>query len=893
MATLREWIVRASGALGRRRGDADLEEELRSHAELAAGASRNARGIAHAMDALRDQRGLPWLDDFVRDFRHALRLLRSDPVFTAVAIVSLALGIGATSAIFSLADILVLRPLPIPSPGAVMTVTAEGSEEEIGGFVSYPNYRDVREQAQSFDGLLAYKISTLAFARVPNAAREMRMGMLVSDNFFDALGVAPLHGRSFSRDETAVPGRDAVVVLSDDFWKSAFGANPSTLGSVIWLNGIDFHVIGIAPASFTGPEPPLRPAFYVPTAMASRLDQKRANVLENRGARAFHVKGRLRSGVSRRTAQAELTTIWDALARQYPDSNAHRTIAVRTELEQRIRSDPWDAITVGLLGGLAALVLIIACANVANLMLSRVRTRSREMAIRLALGVSRARLFRQLLTEGLLLSLLGGAAGLGVAYAGIRFLQTIPAGDQIVIAPQLDERVVIFTLLAAMATAAVFAIAPARQSVRTNLVPALKTSEVTETKGPRTIGRHVLVVAQVAAAMVVLLATGMMLDGFRKALVLDPGFRIDHLMMMSLDPSLVRYMPQQTRAFYRELVDRARALPGVRSVALTSAVPFSVAEQEADEIVPEGYQLPRRQASESTFAAVVDERYFDTMQVKVIRGRPFSEADTTASRAVAIVNEQFANRYWPNQDPIGKRIRLPNKRDAGSASPSGERSSPPGEWLEVVGVTRTGKYLWIAEAPMPFLYLPFAQQDRARMSLLVESTSADASGLASPLRELVASIDVTQPIANAQTFAQLYRQRAVAVPTIIMQTVGAIGVLGLTLALIGVYGLVAYSVTRRTREIGIRMAIGAAKSDVLAMVIRQGLILSVSGIAVGGVASVVVARALSAALVGIGRPSPITYVIVPVLLAGMTTAATYFPARRASLVDPLVALRYE
>jgi len=886
MATLRESIVRAFGALGRRRGDADLEEELRSHVELATGASRNARGVAHAMDALRDQRGLPWLDDFVRDFRHALRLLRSDPVFTAVAVVSLALGIGATSAIFSLADILILRPLPIPNPGAVMTVTAEGSEEDIGGFVSYPNYRDLREQARSFDGLLAYNISTLAFARAPNAAREMRMGMLVSDNFFDALGVAPPRGRSFARDETAVPGRDAVVVLSDDFWRSAFGANPSTLGSVIWLNGIDFHVIGIAPASFTGPEPPLRPAFYVPTAMASRLDQKRANVLENRGARAFHVKGRLRSGVSRRTAQAELTTTWDSLARQYPDSNAHRTIAVRTELEQRIRSDPWDAITVGLMGGLAALLLIIACANVANLMLSRVRNRSREMAIRLALGVSRPRLVRQLLTEGLLLSLLGGAAGLGVAYAGIRFLQTIPAGDQIAIAPQLDERVVIFTLLAAMATAAVFAIAPARQSVRTNLVPALKTSEVSETKGPRTIGRNVLVVAQVAAAMVVLLAAGMMLDGFRKALVLDPGFRIDHLMMMSLDPSLVRYTPQQTRTFYGELVDRARALPGVRSVALTSAVPFSVAEQEVDEIVPEGYQLPRGQASESTFTAVVDERYFDTMQVKVVRGRPFTDADTAASRAVAIVNEQFANRYWPNQDPIGKRIRLPNKRQPGSASLSGER-------LEIVGVTRTGKYLWIAEAPMPFLYLPFAQQDRTRMSLLVESTSADASGLAAPLRELVASIDVAQPIANAQTFAQLYRQRAVAVPTIIMQTVGTIGVLGLTLALIGVYGLVAYSVTRRTREIGIRMAIGAAKSDVLAMVLRQGLILSVSGIAVGGVASVVVARALSAALVGIGRPNPITYIIVPLLLAGMTTAASYFPARRASLVDPLVALRYE
>jgi putative ABC transport system permease protein len=893
MTTRREWIRRLWSTLRPARSDRDLEGELRLHVQLAAedrrrrGASREsaahtaaieAGGIAHAMEALRDQRGLPRLDDLLRDVRHACRLLRRSPLFAAVAVASLALGVGANSAMFSLADELILRPLPVRDPGAIVTVSAAALDQGSGGRLSYPNYRDLRRTSQSFDGLVAEDVTAASFARSRDAVRDMRIGMLVSENFFDVLGVSAALGRTFTAGEGRVPGRDAVVVLSHDFWKDALGADPSVLDAVVWMNGIDFRVIGVAPASFTGVEPPLRPAFYVPAVMAQRLGASAENMLERRDARTFSIKGRLRHGVSIARARAELTTIWLSLAQQYPDANRYRAIAVRTELDERLRDDPWDTVTIAILMALAAIVLAIASANVANLMLGRGRARSREMAVRLALGVSRPRLLRQLLTESLVLALMGLGLGLAVAYGGIRFLQTLPTGRQVVIAPQLDRRVLVFSLLVAAVSAVLCGIAPARQSLNTDVAPGLRSGELTGKPRRRAVGPTLLVIAQIALSMVLLVATGMLLDGFQKALTLDPGFRTDHLIMLSSDTSVVRYTPAQTHAFYRDLVRRARALPGVASAALTSSVPFKVGDWRSEAVVPEGYEFPHGEDRATTSAAIVDERYFDTMQIKVVRGRGFTADDNRGSRGVAVVNEKFAETYWPHANPVGKRLRL---------------ADTAGAWLDVVGVTTTGKYTWIAEAPMPFLYLPFAQHEQPDMSLLVETRQADAAGLATPLREIVRSLDVNQPVFDVQTFAGLYHERAIAVPLMIMQVVGTMGLLGLSLALVGLYALVAYSVARRTREIGVRMAIGAGKSDVLRMVLRQGLTLALAGIAVGGVASVAFARLLTAALVGVGTPSPATYVAVPVLLVGLTIGASYFPARRASRLDPLIALRDE
>jgi predicted permease len=815
-----------------------------------------------------------------QEIRHALRMLARSPGFTAVAALSLAIGIGANSAMFSVVDAELLRPLPVPDAGAVVTISAAGLDDH-GSGVSYPNYRDLREASQSFEGLVAYQRSTLVtFARSRRDVRAMHRGMLVSDNFFATLGVQSALGRTFTPQEGRVPGRDAVVVLGYDFWKNALAGDSSIVNSVVWINGIDFTVVGVAQASFTGMDESI-PAFFLPVMMAERLSTSGGNPLEDRGAPTFAVKGRLKSGVSRQQAQTELATMWNALEQQYPDANRGRTIAVRSQLAERIREEgPATTVVLAMVMALVAIVLVIACANVASLMLGRGRARAREMAVRLALGVSRGRLLRQLLIESLVLALIACALGLGFAYGGLELLKTIPAPTDLrpVVTPQLDYRVLLVSLVAAMVSAVLFGLVPAWQSVKTQLVPALKSAELGQTTRQRTVGRNVLVVAQVALSMVLLVSTGVMLDGFRKVLVLDPGFRTDHLMTMLLDTSTARYTPSQTSDFYRNLVERARALPGVASVALTSWV---VLDRGGDitSVIPEGYQLPRGREAEGVFSAIVDEHYFDTMKADLSRGRAFTADDRDGSRGVAIVNEEFAKRYWPNQDPIGKRIRLNNSQ---------------GPFLEVVGLTTTGKYLFVAEPPRPFLYLPFAQQERTAMSLLVETTSADATPLASPLRDVVRDLDVNQPVVSLRTFSSFYEQRAIRIPLRILQIIGVMGLIGLTLALIGLYGLVSFTVARRTREIGLRMAIGAARSDVLKMVLRQGLTLSAAGIVVGGVASVAVARLLAAGMVGLGvAPSSVTFVVVPIVLMTLTVAASLIPAHRASTVDPLRALRYE
>ena len=412
------------------------------------------------------------------------------------------------------------------------------------------------------------------------------------------------------------------------------------------------------------------------------------------------------------------------------------------------------------LATLAAVVLLIACANVGSLLLGRARARSAEMAIRLAIGVSRGRLLQQLLIESLLLAFIGSALGLVFAYRAIRFFQTIqlPTDLPIVIAPYLDRRVLLVSVLAGVASALLFGLAPAWQSLKTQLVTALKSAAPSHSR-TRTLGRNALVVTQVALSMVLLIATGMLLDGFRKLLVMNPGFRTDQLLMLSLDTSIVRYTPGQTSDFYRTLVSRARELPGVVSVSLTSSIPldppFSVKA-----VIPDGYQFARGQETVSVFFAVISEHYFATMKTGLARGRAFTTGDTMNSRRVAIVNEEFAKLYWPDQDPMTKRVRL---------------SDSNGAWLDIVGVVKTGKYLFIGEPPTPFLFLPFSQNERPAMSLLVETTIHDAAPLAAPLRNLVRTLDESQPVFNARTFSSFYQQRAIGVPLLILRIVGTMG----------------------------------------------------------------------------------------------------------------------
>ena len=811
-----------------------------------------------------------------QEIQQSLRFIARNPGFSAVAILSLALGIGANAAVFSLADVLLLRPLPVMDPGRVVTIATFAVGDRFASGVSYPKYRQLRAQSRSFDGLIAFRTSTFSFTKSRADVAQARTGMMVSENFFSVLGVQPMLGRGFLPEEGQASGRNAVVVVDYGTWNDQFDRSTSIVGSNVRINGIDFTIVGVTPESFTSIEERMRPAFYVPSAMSQRLSAISADPLEDNRDHSWLVKGRLKTGISQTAAQAELTTMWQDMERRSPELDRSRQIAVQSELQARAAGRP-DAILTPLLMVLAGLVLMIACANVANLLLGRARTRSREIALRLALGVTRLRLFRHLLIESLLLSLVAAVVGLFFAYAGIRFFLTFdPVSDlSVTSSPEIDRRVLGVCLLTAVASTLFFGLAPAWQSAKTGLASTLKSGSTSDGAHPRTIGRNVLVVSQIALAMVLLVATGMLVDAFRKTLVLSPGFRTDHLVMMEFDTSLARYDSAQSAEFYRTLVRRAQELPGVRSVTLTSSAPLGFFGMR--DVISEGYQLPRGQETLQVMAAVVDEHYFATTRTDMLQGRAFTAADDEKSRRVAIVNEEFAKRYWPGENAMGKRLRL-NGKD--------------GVWADVVGIARTGKYIFIAEPPTALVYLPFAQNQDARMILFAES-DGDPASLIDPLRGLVHSLDIDQPVYNVQSFSSFYEQRAVRIPLKILRTVAAMGLTGIALALVGIYALVSYTVARRTRDIGLRMAIGADRLSVLKMILGQGLVLSTLGITIGGLISVGVARLLAAGLTGLGAPSPATFVVAPVAVLIAAMVACYVPARRASLVDPIAALRYE
>jgi macrolide transport system ATP-binding/permease protein len=820
------------------------------------------------------------MDTFIQDISYSIRSLFKSPGFTIIAVLSLALGIGANSAIFSLADALLLRPLAVHQPGSLVAVSTDpGGESDTMGGVSYADYRDFRDKAHSFDGLTAFSLSRVSLAKSANDSPHLRGALMVSDNFFQVLGVEPGMGRGFLPAEGAVSGRSPVAVVAYDFWRAEFSSDRSILGRTMRINGIDFNIVGVAPASFPGVDQYVRPHLYIPAAMSQRLNASAEDPTEDRKDHQFDVRGRLKSGVTREQAQAELATIWKGLQPLHSVSDQQRVVRLRTELQARVVQDPPDAYLITLLLALVGVVLIIACANVANLLLGRARGRSREIAVRLALGATRWRLVRQLLTESMLLALVGAIVGVGFAYEGIRFFQTIqiPTDLPISISPQLDGRVLLFSLLCSVASAIVFGLAPALQSSKPALIPALKSAESGQMSvGRRLVGRNALVIGQVAMSMILLIAAGMLMDGFRHALVLDPGFRTDHILTMQFDTSLVRYTPTQSHDFFRTLADKVREVPGVRGLTFASTVPLSPAT-DIENVAPEGHQFPKGQSAARILTSVVDENYFEVMHTPIVRGRSFMVTDKEGAPGVAIINEEFAKTYWPGQDAIGKRVRLDNKKN---------------EWIQIVGITSTGKYLFTGEPPTPFLYLPFAQKPRKDMYLLTNS-SGDPAALVAPLRALVHTLDPDQPVFNVRTMEDFYQVRAISVLRIIVEIVATMGAVGLALALIGLYGLIAFSVSRRTREIGIRMAIGAHRSDVLRMVLRQGLTLAVAGIGIGGAISVAVSRALTAGLVGLGHPNAATYVIVPVTLLVVALASCYLPAFRASRVDPIVALRYE
>jgi predicted permease len=854
----------------RRRQEHDMREELDALSAIAG--NKELGNLTLATENARATWGWTWLGGVAADFRYAARSLRGQKGFLAVAVLSLALAIGANSAVFSFADAALLRPLPVPDASGVFDVTFTTPDNPFEG-MSFPDYRNFRTQSRSFSGLVAYRLTQVAAATEAAAPARIRIASMVSDNFFPALRVAPAEGRTFLANEADQP----VAMITTDFG-SQYGGDQPAVRSTLHLNGIAFRIVGIVPKWFTGLDRFTLPTIYIPLGMSQRLDATAKDPLEDRARHNLNVKGRLNAGASPESAQAEMATLGAALERAYPASDRNRRASVTTELKRRLSNSGLIVPATKMLMGLVGLVLLIACSNLANLLLARSRARSREIAIRLSIGAGRLRLIRQLMTESLLVALLGGAVGLIFAYGGIQLLGTIsvPSDPPAVLGVQLDWRIVEFSFLAALASCLIFGLAPAWQSVRLNFVSALKDGGHGGSGTLRTIGRDILVAGQIALAMVVLIAAGLFLAGFQRMVLATPEFRVDHVITMDTGPAMIHYTPEQTRAFYRQLVDRARTLPGVADVAMTECLPLAPS-QTTITVVPEGYQFPAGREKTVEFGSAVDAGYFRTMRVRIERGRDFNEADRADTRRVAIVNRQFAKTYWPNQDPIGKRVRL---------------NTPDGPEAEVVGVAQTGHYLIVNEPPSPYVYVPYEQNPRTHMTLIVQ-TVGDPSALAPPMRDLVRSIDANVPVFNLRTVATLYESRATGTWLEFFQMVGTMGCIGLTLATVGLYGLVAYSVSRRVKEFGIRVALGARRSDVVWMVERRGLMLAAIGIALGGVLTKLAVPLLSSGFVGLGGSPSAAYLIVPLLLLAVSAVASYVPARRAAGLDPLHALRDE
>jgi predicted permease len=818
-----------------------------------------------------------------QDLAYALRTLKKTPGFTAVAVVSMALGIGANSAIFSFANGILLRPLPVPNPSQVIVVQSHLRGESLGGVfqyseVSYPDFVDLRNRSRSFAGLAASEYTPFGFTVEKDALPQMKFGVMVSGDFFRVLHVRPVLGRGFRADEDRVAGRDAVAVLGYDLWKTEFAANPDVIGRTIYLNGIAFTVVGVAPESFTGPHPMIRGSMYVPLAMAPRLaGESRPNPLERRGDRVMFVHGRLNPGVTTAQAAAEASVISQQLAQAYPETNRTCSLVTGTDLQSRFRQNPADTMLLLVLLGMAGVVLLIACANVMNLMLSRGRARSREIAVRLAIGAGRGRLIRQFLTESLVIALLGGVFGLVVAEAGADVFSQfrIPGDIPIVVDFRLDPLVLLLTVLASMASAFLFGLVPALQSTRPDLVPALKSGTMGGGRRRQFLGRNVLVIAQVAGSLLLLILATQAYRGASIVLSSPAGFRTDHLLTASFDPSLARYTPAQTQDFYERLLERARALTGVKAAALMEAVPLLPFGSQ-NRILPEGVQLPPGTEAVKVMSNTVSVDYFDVVDIPVVAGRGFAVTDRAGSPRVAIVNELFARKYYPNQGAVGKRFRLDS---AGAPA------------IEIVGVARQSKYMFPVEPPLDYIYLPLAQRPQTAMTLMLY-TAVPPADLAGPLRALVRSLDAGQPVIGIRTMDEIFTQRARTTIDILIETIAGMGVLGLILALVGLYGLMAYSVGLRQREIGIRMAIGADQLGVVKMVLKQGMTLAGMGVGIGLLLWLLASRPVMA----IVEARSFSWSLLALVAAGLLVVAAvgaYIPARRASLVDPNTVLRQE
>jgi predicted permease len=827
------------------------------------------------------------MQTLMQDLKFALRMMRKAPGFTIVAVLALGLGIGVNTAILSTVNGFILRPLPVEKPDELAAVYwGKKSDPQVWNDFSYPNYVDVRNQNRSFSGLAAWSMISAGISASASrdagagSQAEVVWGETVSGNYFDVMGVKPILGRGFLPAEDRTQNTHPVVVLSHKLWQRRFNADGAIVGKTMYMNGTPFTIIGVMPESFLGSKFVLRLAFWVPLMMRSKFGEG-MDWETNRDSTSLFLYGRLKSGVTLTQAEVDLNLIADGLARQYP-GNADTKIQVTTEMDGRYN----DATKIFKLGGLlalcvAGLVLLVACANVANLMLARAAARAKEIGIRLAIGAGRGRIVRQLLTESVLLALLGGVLGWVLAYAGTVVVSASvpPFPFEIVLEVAPDAYVLKWMLGVSLLTGVIFGLAPALLASRPDLVAVIKGDAASQTSGKRRWNlRGVLVVAQVTISIIVLICAGLFLRSMNRALQLDPGFRTENLATMMLDPSLLAYDEAAGKRFYAELVRRIETQPGVRAVSLVSFLPLGDSGNGRGPIVKEGEADPPPNQGISSSCSFVAPKYFETVRTPLVLGRDFTERDTADAPPVVIVNQEFARKFYGSeQNALGKRFRF-------------WQGTP---LMEIIGIAKDGYYRNLYEDRQTYMFLPQYQSYRSQMTLLISANSAgNLKTVAENVRREIGQMDARIPVFGV-TMAEDNLSFAYWGPRLAAGMATTFGVLALLLATMGLYSVMTYAVSQRTREIGIRMALGAGVRDVLRLIVSQGMRMVLIGMVLGLVGAFALTRVVASLLLGVGATDPLTFVGVAILLVAIALFACWVPARRATKVDPMVALRQE
>lgn len=801
------------------------------------------------------------------DFRHAFRVLAKSPGFTFVAVLTLALGIGANAAIFSVVNGVLLQGVPYPHADRLVFLS-EHTEQVPDMSISYPNLQDWEQQNTVFDPLGA--LQPTGFVLTGAGRPEQLKGMNASAGFLPALGVRPILGRLFGKKDDR-PGAARVALLSYSLWQRRFGGDPGVVSRALTLDGRSYTVIGVLPASYR---------FIVPADVYTPLGLN-ADQMQRRGSHpGIYAIARLKAGVSLAQARTEMNAIMARLAKEYPATNAGDTPVVMP-LRQAYYSNLGGLPTaLWVLLAAVGFVLLIACANVANLLLARGAGRERELAVRVALGAGRARLARQMLTESMLLAIVGGGAGLVLGAAGTSALAAmIPSELRASVNIAVDWRVLLFLLAITVLTGVIFGLAPAVHASRTDVNESLKEGGRSATAGAgRERYRKLLVVSEFALGLVLVVASALMVQSFYRLLDVNPGFRVDNVLTSQVILPEKKYgKPEQINGFYRDVLSRIRALPGVEAAGAITPLPLTGNGWQTDFYV-EGTPVPKPGSTPNSDYHMVTPGYFPAMGPRLLRGRLFTVADNQNTPPVVIVSRSFARRYWPGEDPDGKRIKL-----------GGANSKQP--WSTVVGeVADTKQYGLDTKAKTEF-YVPAGQHPNTFMTLVVRS-AGDASSLTSAVRDAVAAVDSQQPVFNVRTM-QSYLAQSVSDRRLAATLLGLFAGLGLVLAAVGIYGVIAYTVTLRTHEIGIRMALGASRKDVLRMVLGAGTRLALVGVCAGVALGLGLMRLASSLLYGVTASDPAIYALAAVALGLVALLACYVPARRAMNVDPSTALRYE